>query len=49
MNANFQLVTPRLPLISIVIRAFNEGQHIGRLLTGIEQQTLQDMFQGLGH
>ncbi len=28
--------------ISIVIRAFNEEKHIGRLLYGITQQTLQD-------
>ena len=28
--------------ISIVIRAFNEEQHIGRLLTGIVKQTVQD-------
>ncbi len=28
--------------ISIVIRAFNEGKHIGRLFFGIQQQTLQD-------
>ena len=27
---------------SIVIRAFNEGQHLGRLLEGIRHQTLQD-------
>ena len=25
--------------VSAVIRAYNEGQHIGRLLTGLEQQT----------
>ncbi len=28
---------------SIVIRAYNEGRHIGRLLEGIRQQTLQDV------
>src|SRR5215203_4238111 len=28
---------------SIVIRAFNEGQHIGRLLEGLRQQTLKDV------
>jgi glycosyltransferase involved in cell wall biosynthesis len=27
---------------SIVIRAYNEGKHIGRLLEGIEQQTLKE-------
>jgi rhamnosyltransferase len=27
---------------SIVIRAFNEGQHLGRLLEGIRHQTIQD-------
>ena len=26
---------------SIIIRAFNEEEHIGRLLTGIMQQTVQ--------
>jgi glycosyltransferase involved in cell wall biosynthesis len=31
------------PLISVVIRAYNESQHIGRLLTGIEQQTIRDV------
>jgi rhamnosyltransferase len=28
---------------SIVIRAFNEGQHIGRLLEGLRQQTITDV------
>ncbi len=28
---------------SVVIRAFNEDQHIGRLLKGIEQQTIQNV------
>jgi len=28
---------------SIVIRAFNEGQHIGRLLEGLRQQTVTDV------
>lgn len=28
---------------SIVIRAYNEAQHIGRLLEGIRQQTIQDV------
>ena len=28
--------------LSIVIRAFNEGKHIGRLLYGIQQQTLKE-------
>jgi glycosyltransferase involved in cell wall biosynthesis len=31
------------PLCSIIIRAFNEEDHIGRLLTGIEEQTLKDI------
>ncbi len=31
------------PRCSIVIRAFNEEQHIGRLLTGITHQTLREM------
>ena len=30
------------PLCSIAIRAFNEEEHIGKLLTGIEKQTLQE-------
>ncbi len=30
------------PRVSIVIRCYNEEQHIGRLLSGIMQQTLQD-------
>ena len=30
------------PTCSIVIRAFNEEEHIGKLLTGIMQQTIQD-------
>ncbi len=30
------------PRCSIVIRAFNEEQHIGRLLSGIEQQSIDD-------
>ena len=33
----------RYPRCSIVIRAFNEEQHIGRLLTGIARQTVQDV------
>ncbi len=28
---------------SVVVRAYNEAQHIGRLLAGIEQQTLRDV------
>lgn len=31
------------PRCSIVIRAFNEEEHIGKLLTGIGQQTLKDL------
>jgi rhamnosyltransferase len=31
-----------MPQCSIVIRAYNEEKHIGRLLTGIMQQTLSD-------
>lgn len=31
------------PQISIVIRCFNEEQHIGRLLSGIRQQTVRDV------
>jgi glycosyltransferase involved in cell wall biosynthesis len=29
--------------VSIVIRAFNEARHIGRLLDGIQQQTIRDV------
>jgi rhamnosyltransferase len=31
------------PYCSVVIRAFNESKHIGRLLKGIEQQTIKDV------
>lgn len=31
------------PVCSIVIRAYNEEKHIGRLLTGITQQTVKDV------
>ncbi len=31
------------PRCSVVVRAFNEAKHIGRLLTGIQRQTLQDV------
>ena len=31
------------PICSIVIRAYNEEQHIGRLLAGIEAQTIKDV------
>ena len=31
------------PQCSIVIRAFNEEQHIARLLTGILEQTVKDV------
>lgn len=31
------------PVCSIVIRAFNEEKHIGRLLSGIAQQTVKDV------
>lgn len=30
------------PTVSIIIRAYNEEEHIGRLLTGISHQTVQD-------
>lgn len=30
-----------MPSVSVVIRAFNEGHHLGRLLAGLEQQTVQ--------
>lgn len=32
-----------MPYCSIVIRAYNEEQHIGRLLAGIEQQNVRDV------
>jgi glycosyltransferase involved in cell wall biosynthesis len=32
-----------MPRISIIIRCFNEEEHIGRLLSGIMQQTIQDV------
>jgi glycosyltransferase involved in cell wall biosynthesis len=31
------------PVCSIVIRAFNEEKHIGRLLNGIARQTVKDV------
>src|SRR3972149_9388747 len=31
------------PRCSIVVRAFNEEQHIGKLLTGISQQSLKEL------
>ncbi len=34
---------PPSPTCTVVIRAFNEEAHIGRLLTGIERQTLRDV------
>ena len=33
----------KFPVCSIVIRAFNEEKHIGKLLKGIEQQTIKDI------
>ena len=35
-------MSEKKPLCSIVIRAFNEEKHIGKLLTGIEKQTFQE-------
>ncbi|NEQ09520.1 MAG: glycosyltransferase, partial [Moorea sp. SIO4E2] len=32
-----------MPETSIIIRCYNEEQHIGRLLSGIMQQTIQDV------
>jgi len=37
------MVSDPAPRCSIVIRAFNEEHHIGRLLTGIYQQTVQEI------
>ncbi|RME05773.1 MAG: glycosyltransferase, partial [Anaerolineae bacterium] len=31
------------PSVSVVVRAYNEAKHIGRLLTGIARQTLDDV------
>ena len=31
------------PACSIVIRAFNEGEHLGRLFEGISRQTVRDI------
>ncbi len=33
----------KFPVCSIVIRAYNEEQHIGKLLKGIEEQTIKDI------
>jgi glycosyltransferase involved in cell wall biosynthesis len=35
--------SPNAPRCSIIIRAYNEEDHIGRLLTGIVEQTLKDI------
>jgi len=43
MNSDSLLATDNHPLISIVIRAYNESKHIGRLLAGIDQQTIQEV------
>ncbi|MDZ4158933.1 MAG: glycosyltransferase family A protein, partial [Anaerolineaceae bacterium] len=32
-----------MPTCSIIIRAYNEQEHIGRLLSGIRQQNVQDV------
>jgi glycosyltransferase involved in cell wall biosynthesis len=37
------MVNTRRPRCSIVIRAYNEEKHIGRLLAGILEQTVQDV------
>ena len=31
------------PFVSVVVRCYNEAEHIGRLLTGIQRQTLSDV------
>lgn len=36
-------MTGKMPRCSIIIRAYNEAQYIGRLLTGITQQTLENV------
>jgi rhamnosyltransferase len=36
-------VMPTSPKVSVIIRCFNEGKHIGRLLRGIEEQTVRDV------
>lgn len=36
-------MNPAQPVCSLIIRCFNEEQHIGRLLTGIMQQTLKEV------
>ena len=41
MNSVFSVV--KNPSCSVVIRAYNEEQHIGRLLEGISHQTLKDV------
>jgi len=37
------LKTGDFPLCSVVVRAYNEAEHIGRLLKGISQQTVNDL------
>lgn len=41
-NVQSKICSKNSPRCSIIIRAYNEEEHIGRLLTGITHQTLQD-------
>ena len=36
-------MNPAPPVVSVIIRCCNEEQHIGRLLSGILEQSLQDV------
>ena len=40
---DFLITNYQLPMVSIIIRAYNEEKHIGRLLEGIKQQTLKNV------
>jgi glycosyltransferase involved in cell wall biosynthesis len=36
-------MSTQIPIASVIIRCFNEEKHIGKLLTGIQQQTLNNI------
>lgn len=42
MHKPTMMLTPTLPQVSIIIRCYNEAQHVGRLLHGIAQQTMDE-------
>lgn len=36
------IISPTLPRVSIIIRCYNEAEHLGRLLHGIDEQTIEE-------